>query len=324
MAANGMRDIIAHIGESFWRSPGIGHPGKADVIDYVLSRAPSTGGSDHGPSPKRGRHAGATGQGAERAMTKLQQPCRKTLMQFVAESSVCPTWENPLFNALTRGRSPRKIIFLYMIPTSRRAVPDPRSRRSRHRETQRKICRPRVEFVDIAAWWRGSKGEGSQQFLRNREVDASTHVVRCFENDDIIHSRAPSTRPRTSRSSYGACRRDLDSMTGRSEGGEGQTRQGGDWRARSWPGAQSTSMRRGVRTMAWMPTKRRSSRYHLLTTTVYWPTSMRADSPQPAARPRRELARPKAPSWCRYAPPSRRRSRSSTRRTARILRVKLE
>jgi len=37
-----LRDTIAHIGEDFWRLRlGIGHPGnKADVIDYVLTRAP--------------------------------------------------------------------------------------------------------------------------------------------------------------------------------------------------------------------------------------------------------------------------------------------
>jgi len=39
---NGLRDAMAHIGETFWRLRlGIGHPGnKADVIDYVLTRAP--------------------------------------------------------------------------------------------------------------------------------------------------------------------------------------------------------------------------------------------------------------------------------------------
>jgi PTH1 family peptidyl-tRNA hydrolase len=39
---NGLRDTIAHIGETFWRLRfGIGHPGnKAGVIDYVLTRAP--------------------------------------------------------------------------------------------------------------------------------------------------------------------------------------------------------------------------------------------------------------------------------------------
>ena len=47
-----------------------------------------------------------------------------------------------------------------------------------------------IEFVDIAGLVKGaSKGEGlGNQFLANiREVDAIVHVVRCFENDDIIH-----------------------------------------------------------------------------------------------------------------------------------------
>ena len=39
---NGLRDTIAHMGDNFWRLRlGIGHPGnKAEVIDYVLTRAP--------------------------------------------------------------------------------------------------------------------------------------------------------------------------------------------------------------------------------------------------------------------------------------------
>jgi hypothetical protein len=48
----------------------------------------------------------------------------------------------------------------------------------------------RLEFVDIAGLVKGaSQGEGlGNQFLANiREVDAIVHVVRCFENDDIIH-----------------------------------------------------------------------------------------------------------------------------------------
>lgn len=48
----------------------------------------------------------------------------------------------------------------------------------------------RIEFVDIAGLVKGaSQGEGlGNQFLANiREVDAIAHVVRCFENDDIIH-----------------------------------------------------------------------------------------------------------------------------------------
>src|SRR3954453_7235973 len=47
-----------------------------------------------------------------------------------------------------------------------------------------------VEFVDIAGLVRGaSKGEGlGNQFLANiRETDAIAHVVRCFEDDNVIH-----------------------------------------------------------------------------------------------------------------------------------------
>ena len=52
------------------------------------------------------------------------------------------------------------------------------------------IIPARVEFVDIAGLVKGaSQGEGlGNQFLSHiRQVDAIIHVVRCFENDDIIH-----------------------------------------------------------------------------------------------------------------------------------------
>ncbi|MBE9004143.1 redox-regulated ATPase YchF [Fortiea sp. LEGE XX443] len=52
------------------------------------------------------------------------------------------------------------------------------------------IIPARVEFVDIAGLVKGaSQGEGlGNQFLSHiREVDAIVHVVRCFEDDDIIH-----------------------------------------------------------------------------------------------------------------------------------------
>jgi PTH1 family peptidyl-tRNA hydrolase len=72
---NGLRDTIAHIGDSFWRLRlGIGHPGnKTEVIDYVLTRAPRAeeelildavnNAADCIPLILE--------QGAERAMTKL-------------------------------------------------------------------------------------------------------------------------------------------------------------------------------------------------------------------------------------------------------------
>jgi PTH1 family peptidyl-tRNA hydrolase len=78
---NGLRDTIAHIGETFWRMRlGIGHPGnKAEVIDYVLTRAPRA-------EEDLILDAVGTGvdcipllleQGAERAMTRLHSRAGK-------------------------------------------------------------------------------------------------------------------------------------------------------------------------------------------------------------------------------------------------------
>ncbi|MEA3109671.1 MAG: peptidyl-tRNA hydrolase, family [Gammaproteobacteria bacterium] len=78
---NGLRDTITHIGENFWRVRlGIGHPGnKAEVIDYVLTRAPRveedlileavSTAADAVPLMLE--------QGAERAMTKLHSRAGK-------------------------------------------------------------------------------------------------------------------------------------------------------------------------------------------------------------------------------------------------------
>lgn len=70
------------------------------------------------------------------------------------------------------------------------AVPDDRLNVLANISSSKDIVPARVEFVDIAGLVKGaSKGEGlGNQFLANiREVDAIVHVVRCFENDDIIH-----------------------------------------------------------------------------------------------------------------------------------------
>ncbi|MEM6252675.1 MAG: redox-regulated ATPase YchF [Cyanobacteria bacterium P01_D01_bin.156] len=70
------------------------------------------------------------------------------------------------------------------------AVPDSRLNVLTEISNSDKTVPARIEFVDIAGLVKGaSKGEGlGNQFLANiREVDAIVHVVRCFENDDIIH-----------------------------------------------------------------------------------------------------------------------------------------
>ncbi|MGQ4649568.1 redox-regulated ATPase YchF [Lyngbya aestuarii] len=70
------------------------------------------------------------------------------------------------------------------------AVPDERLEALAKISNSEQIVPTRVEFVDIAGLVKGaSKGEGlGNQFLANiREVDAIVHVVRCFDDDDIIH-----------------------------------------------------------------------------------------------------------------------------------------
>lgn len=70
------------------------------------------------------------------------------------------------------------------------SVPDERLQALSDISNSVQIVPTRVEFVDIAGLVKGaSQGEGlGNQFLSHiREVDAIVHVVRCFENDDIIH-----------------------------------------------------------------------------------------------------------------------------------------
>ncbi|MGB3136868.1 MAG: redox-regulated ATPase YchF [Nodosilinea sp.] len=70
------------------------------------------------------------------------------------------------------------------------AVPDDRLPVLADLSSSAETVPARVEFVDIAGLVQGaSQGEGlGNQFLANiREVDAIVHVVRCFEDDDIIH-----------------------------------------------------------------------------------------------------------------------------------------
>jgi len=70
------------------------------------------------------------------------------------------------------------------------AVPDERLMLLTELSRSKETVPTRVEFVDIAGLVKGaSQGEGlGNKFLANiREVDAIVHVVRCFEDDDVIH-----------------------------------------------------------------------------------------------------------------------------------------
>jgi GTP-binding protein YchF len=100
--------------------------------------------------------------------------------------------KSTLFNALTRAQiAAENYPFCTIDPNVGVVpVPDPRLDSLAAIVRPEKILPTTVEFVDIAGLVAGaSKGEGlGNKFLAHiREVDAIAHVVRCFENDDIVH-----------------------------------------------------------------------------------------------------------------------------------------
>ena len=101
--------------------------------------------------------------------------------------------KSTLFNALTAtvNAQAANYPFCTIEPNvGRVAVPDNRLNELQKIDKAAKIVPTQLEFVDIAGLVRGaSKGEGlGNQFLGNiREVDAIIHVLRCFENTDIVH-----------------------------------------------------------------------------------------------------------------------------------------
>src|SRR5579863_5373620 len=100
--------------------------------------------------------------------------------------------KSTLFNALTRAQiAAENYPFCTIDPNVGVVpVPDPRLEQLAAIARPEKILPTTVEFVDIAGLVAGaSQGEGlGNQFLAHiREVDAIAHVVRCFENTDIIH-----------------------------------------------------------------------------------------------------------------------------------------
>ncbi len=100
--------------------------------------------------------------------------------------------KSTLFNAITNaGAQSANYPFCTIEPNvGVVAVPDKRLDKLAELYEPEKYTPATIEFVDIAGLVKGaSKGEGlGNKFLSNiREVDAIVHVVRCFENDDIIH-----------------------------------------------------------------------------------------------------------------------------------------
>ena len=100
--------------------------------------------------------------------------------------------KSTLFNALTKAQiAAENYPFCTIDPNVGVVpVPDPRLEKLAAIVTPERILPTTVEFVDIAGLVAGaSQGEGlGNKFLAHiREVDAIAHVVRCFENDDIVH-----------------------------------------------------------------------------------------------------------------------------------------
>ena len=100
--------------------------------------------------------------------------------------------KSTLFNSLTKaGALAANYPFATIDPNvGIVSVPDQRLKVLTDMNHSKKTIPATIEFVDIAGLVKGaSKGEGlGNQFLANiRECDAIVHVVRCFENDNIVH-----------------------------------------------------------------------------------------------------------------------------------------
>ncbi len=100
--------------------------------------------------------------------------------------------KSTLFNALTKATIAAENYPFCTIDPNVGVVPVPDARMDKLAElvNPERILPTTIEFVDIAGLVAGaSKGEGlGNQFLGNiRETDAIIHVVRCFEDDNVIH-----------------------------------------------------------------------------------------------------------------------------------------
>ena len=100
--------------------------------------------------------------------------------------------KSTLFNSLTKaGAESANYPFCTIDPNvGVVAVPDERLKLLGDMYHSKKVTPAVIEFVDIAGLVKGaSKGEGlGNQFLANiREVDAVVHVVRCFEDENVVH-----------------------------------------------------------------------------------------------------------------------------------------
>ncbi|SKA77322.1 redox-regulated ATPase YchF [Desulfobaculum bizertense] len=101
--------------------------------------------------------------------------------------------KSTLFNALTKAQNAESANYPFCTIEPNKAVvpvPDVRLDKLEELVNPHRVVHATVDFCDIAGLVKGaSKGEGlGNKFLGNiRECDAILHVVRCFENDDVVH-----------------------------------------------------------------------------------------------------------------------------------------
>jgi GTP-binding protein YchF len=101
--------------------------------------------------------------------------------------------KSTIFNALTREQNAESANYPFCTIEPNKAVvpvPDPRLDKLAEIAGSQKIIHATVDFVDIAGLVKGaSQGEGlGNKFLTNiRETDAILQVVRCFDNDNVVH-----------------------------------------------------------------------------------------------------------------------------------------
>jgi GTP-binding protein YchF len=101
--------------------------------------------------------------------------------------------KSTIFNALTRAQNAESANYPFCTIEPNKAVvpvPDPRLDALAKLVNPQRVVHATVDFVDIAGLVKGaSQGEGlGNKFLSNiRETDAILHVVRCFEDENIVH-----------------------------------------------------------------------------------------------------------------------------------------